>query len=304
MTATPTPPSPRARAETVARPPVRRLAGRLAAGLCAVMISGGALAQTPLDDPLDDHSAKRLDRMEKVVRELRAIIFQGRETGTPVVIQPAETQGQINALTDKFNDLDHSLTRLNGEMEVVRHDLDQSRQDVNQLRVQNEQLTAQVIALEQKLQALTAPPPAPPQQTPSGATAGLGLTQDPAGAFAAAKAMFGAGDTAGAEAGFKDYVDRFGDTPKGPEARYYLAKTLLARKAYADAATADIGAIRGWPDTHWAPDAILDLSHALMGLEKPGDACSTLGELTKRYHVLTPAVRASVRSVRLQAKCD
>ena len=49
-----------------------------------------AVAQTPLPpaDPLDDRSAKRIERMEKVVRELRAIVFQGRDTGKPVVVQP------------------------------------------------------------------------------------------------------------------------------------------------------------------------------------------------------------------------
>ena len=52
------------------------------AGL-VLIASAPAFAQTPLGDPLDDHSAKRLDRMEKVVRELRAIVFQGRETGQP-----------------------------------------------------------------------------------------------------------------------------------------------------------------------------------------------------------------------------
>ena len=65
-------------------------------------------AQVPLDPPLDERSAARLDRMEKAMRELRAIVFQGRETGQPVVVQPADTSGQINALTDRLNDLDRA----------------------------------------------------------------------------------------------------------------------------------------------------------------------------------------------------
>ena len=47
--------------------------------------------------------------MEKAVKELRAMVFQGRETGQPVVIQPADTDSQINALTDHLNDLDRTL---------------------------------------------------------------------------------------------------------------------------------------------------------------------------------------------------
>ena len=56
-----------------------------------------AVAQTAMPDPLDDRSVKRLERMEKVVRELRSIVFQGRVTGQPVVVQAAETDAQIAA---------------------------------------------------------------------------------------------------------------------------------------------------------------------------------------------------------------
>ena len=69
-------------------------------GLCAAQ----AVAQTALDDPLDDHSAKRIDRMEKVVRELRAIVFQGRDTGHPVVVQPADTDTRLASLADRLSD--------------------------------------------------------------------------------------------------------------------------------------------------------------------------------------------------------
>jgi hypothetical protein len=96
------------------------------ASVAAILLAGVAIAQTSLDAPLDEHSAKRLDRLEAAVREIRAIVFQGRETGQPVVVQPAETESQIASLTDRLNDLDHSLTRLNGENEVFRHDLDGS----------------------------------------------------------------------------------------------------------------------------------------------------------------------------------
>ena len=288
---------------------LRRLSCGLAAGAVAVVIGSGAFAQTSLDEPpLDQRAAARLDRMEKVVRELRAIVFQGRETGQPVVIQPAETQGQINQLSDRFNDLDHTLTRLNGEMEVIRHDLDQSRQDANDLRAQNGALKEQITVLEQKVLAITAPPPPPPPAAgdPGGAASAASApvpTQDPAGAFAAAKAMFQAGDSAGAEAAFHDFVDRFGDAPRGQEARYYLAKTLIARKAWPEAATADIGAIRGWPQTRWAPDAVLDLSRALVGIGKTPDACATLDELARHYPQSPPAVKTGARAVRETAGC-
>ncbi len=279
---------------------LRRLSVLAATAFCAFAISGETLAQTSLDEPLDERSSKRLDRLEKAVKELRAIVFQGRETGQPVVVQPAETQTQINSLGDRLNDLDHTLTRLNGAMDVVRHDLDQYRQEANDLRAQNAALKEQITALDQRIQGLTAPPPPPSSET---AAPGSTPAPDAAGAFAAARAKYLAGDTAGAESAFHAFVDQYGDGPRGPEARYYLAKTLLERKAWPEAATADIGAIRGWPQTRWAPDAVLDLSRALIGLGKASDACQTLDELSKRYPLASKGVKVGAQDVRAQAKC-
>jgi len=279
-----------------------RKATRVGAALAIVLVlAGGALAQTAMGDSLDEHSAKRLDNMEKVVRELRAIIFQGRETGQPVVIQPAETQGQINALTDRVNDLDRTLTGMNGQMEVVRHDLDQTRADSNDLRAKNAALKEEVDTLEQKVQNLNTPPPPVPEA--AAPTAPPPPSDDPAAAFAAAKTLWQSGDNTGAEAAFRGYSDHFGGSARDAEAHYYLAKTLLARQAWPEAATADIGAIRGWPQTRWAPDAVLDLARALAAMGKAADTCQTLDELTKRYPKAPPTVLKDARALRTQAAC-
>ena len=278
----------------------RRLAGVI---LClGLVLAGGALAQTAIDDSLDQNSVRRLDNMEKVVRELRAIIFQGRETGQPVVVQPADTQDRINALAEHLNDLDHSLTTLNGEMDQVRHDLDQTRQDNADLRARNAALNEQVQALEQKVQGMSAPPP--PAAAPPAAPTGLpAAPEDPVADFAAAKAMYEAGDLTDAEAAFRDFTGRFGGTRLDPEAHYYLGKTLLARRAWPEAATADIGAIRGWPRTAWAPDAVLDLAKSLAAMGKTADVCSTLGELARRYPKPPLSVARDARVLRAQASC-
>ncbi len=85
--------------------------------LTSVALPSVAAAQTAMPDPLDDRSVKRLDKMEKVVRELRAIVFQGRDTGKPVVVQAAETDAQIAAMSERMRDLEQTLTKLNGQNE-------------------------------------------------------------------------------------------------------------------------------------------------------------------------------------------
>jgi TolA-binding protein len=271
--------------------------------LAAVVVAGGAAAQTAIDDNLDEHSAKRVDNLEKVVRELRAIVFQGRETGQPVVIQPADTQSQIAALADRVNDLDHTLTGMNGQFEVMRHDLDQARSENGDLRAQNAALKAQVDDLAQKMAAATAPPPVPVAPASAPGAPAAAPTDDAAAAFAAAHNLWQSGDMTGAEGAFRDFSDRYGGSPRDPEAHYFLAKTLLARQAWPEAATADIGAIRGWPQTRWAPDAVVDLARALLAMGKTQDACGALGELGRRYPKATLSVLKDAKSLRTQAAC-
>lgn len=268
----------------------------------ALLVAGSTLAvdasfaQTPMPmdaDPLDDRSRKRLDRMEKVVRELRSIVFQGRDTGSPVVVQPAETGAQLQALTDRVADLEASLQRLNAANESLTYDLDRSRKALDAARADNGKVMDRLRVLEEEAAAQAAA-----EQEEQAAAA-----EAPDVAFARARQLMLDGDYAGAETGFQRFVDLHGDAPQGPEAQYWLGKTLTARGAHADAATAYIGAIRGWPKTTWAPDAVVELSRSLIALKKPVDACKTLDELPRRYPKPSAAVAGRAGAARAQAKC-
>ena len=269
-----------------------------------------AMAQTPLPDPLDDRSAKRVERMEKVVRELRAIVFQGRDTGKPVVVQPAETDAQIAALNERISDLEQTLTRLNGQNETANFELTKANRAAADQKVRADMLEQRLAGLEKAIADMqaaaaqvaaqgtggmalaggTPPPPAPPA--------------DPALAFKQAKDLLLAGDYANAEQAFAAYVNNYPDSAKTPEARYWQGETLFVREAYTDAAGAYIGAIRGWPQTSWAPDATLKLARSMVALKKTSDACRTLDELAKRYPKAPASVTSRAASTRVAAKCS
>jgi tol-pal system protein YbgF len=286
---------------------LRLLGAAAAIGLIAAPFAS-AFAQTPMDDPLDARDAKRLDRMEKVVRELRDIVFKAQKTGAPVVVEPADTDARLADVATKVGDLEQSLTKLNGSLETTAHDLDQARRENTALRAQVKALSDRVAADEQKMDdaakaAATAavapagPPAPPPPPDPRAAAA------DASQAFTKARQLMLGGDYDAAEAAFSDYVTTYPDTPRTPEARYWWGKTLAVRGDYVKAASAFIGAIRGWPQTAWAPDAVVELGRALVQLKKPADACQTLTELGRKYPKAPPAVTARAATVRLQAKC-
>ncbi|MBN9318134.1 MAG: tol-pal system protein YbgF [Caulobacterales bacterium 68-7] len=289
----------------------------LAMGTLATAVAP-AFAQTPIiDDPLDDRSKRRLDNMEKVMRELRAVVFQGRDTGKPVVVQPAETDQLIFSLSQRIDDLEQSLRRSNGDNEVVTRDLAQTRNDLNASRQRADSLEQRLTVLEKKAADMEAAataaatagmplspglPMAGPVNAPPGAPPPA--VTNSADTFANARRLLNEGDTAGAEAGFADYVSRFGETPRAAEARYWLGKTLTARRAYADAADNYLAAVRGWPQTAWAPDALVELSRSLLSLGNTAGACQTLAELPRRYPKAPAAITGRAATTRNQAKCS
>lgn len=268
---------------------------RLALPLALALIASTAVAQTPID-PLDARDARRLDRMEQVMRELRSIVFQGRDSGKPVVIQPAETDYQLQEMGRRMGELEQSLTRLTGDLESATREAELARRDNEALRTQNKALTDRITALETAQIATEAAPLAP---TPSNSPPSANASE----AFTGARQLMLGGDYDGAEAAFRDFVARYPESGRTPEARYWLGKTLSARAAHADAAGAYIGAIRGWPATPWAPDAVVELARSLTAIKKPTDACQTLAEFDRRYPKATAGVKGRAAAARTQAKC-
>jgi tol-pal system protein YbgF len=270
--------------------------------LAVLSTAAPAVSQTPIDDPLDARDAKRVDRMEKVVRELRAIVFQLRDTGKPVTVEPADTDARIEELSGKLSDLGETLRKVNGSLETATHDLDQQKRENAALKAQLQTLTQRLDAAEQKLAA--APAAGAPAALADGPAApAAAAAGDPGKDFAKARQMMLAGDYDGAEQAFSGYVAAYPDSPKAQEASYWWGKTLSVRADHADAAKAYIGAIRGWPQTAWAPDAVVELARSLVALKKPADACQTLAELNRRYPKAAASVASRAAAVRTQAKC-
>lgn len=274
----------------------------LGAGAAVVLIAAPALAQTPLpdtpaEDPLDARDAHRIDRMEKVVRELRDIVFKAQRTGAPVTVQPADTDARMAEQAARIDDLQQTLTRVNGAIESASHEIDQLHRDNAGLQTQVKTLSDRLAALEQQRPADIGqpPPPGPAAEAPKASAAD---------AFAKARQMMLSGDYDGAEAAFGAFVSTYPDSAKTPEANYWWGKTLAVRGDAAKAAGAEIAALRGWPQTSWAPDAVVELSKALINLKKPADACQTLAELGRRYPKASAAVMARAAAMRAAAKCS
>jgi len=309
-------------------------AGLIAAA--ALALSGLALALPAGAQQTD--TDRRLDRIEKSLRETRAIVFQGRDTGQPVVVKPDGPDPAVTALQARVDDMDQTVRRLSGQVEVAAHDLDEARHNAQQahdsvieLRAQLQALTDRVAKLETQLtaqqQAAAQPQPQPPviedrrgRPTPRGASDATARAQEEdqtvlGGPPTAAAGTEGAsyrnalalqeqGDYAGAGQAWQDYIAHYGAGPKGKEARYRLGETLYIQSDYGEAARAYAEALKGWPKAAWAPDATVKLSQSLAQLGRRDEACSVVGEFDTRYAPTAPtAVKSRARTVRAKAAC-
>jgi tol-pal system protein YbgF len=274
------------------------------APLLLLAATPAAAQLNPLTDPLprtlDERSDKRLDRVEQTLREMRAILYQGRDSGKAVVVQPAETQSQVEALSTRVSDLEETLRRMNGQVDQLGVDVSALRRDnsgtvgaLQAANAQNAQLLARLDAIEKQVGALSA----------AHAAQAEAAANDPAQVFDRAMQLYASGQYGAAATSFQGYVDTFGNERAAPEARYYLGESLFKQADYANAATAYIAAIRGWPQTPWAPDAVIKLSVSLIELRKNPDACGILAEFNTRYPKASPALKAQAGSARTRARC-
>ena len=302
-----------------------------------VSAAAAALLLAPAAQAQDD---KRLRDLEKQVRELRAIVFQGRDTGQPVVVKPEGPDPQVTALQTRADTQDGQIRDLTGKLEVVGHDLDEARRANEQLKAdaatQRQALSDRLAKLEAEL-AGPAPAPAPaatpdagPPPPPSadagprprgseitarvqaqdsgrlggGAPAPEAAPATAPDSFEGAYASYQSGDYASAAGGFQAYVATHPTGARTAEARYFVGQSLYARATYPEAARAYAEALRGWPKTAWAPDATVKLAQALVQLDRSPSACQALAEYGRRYAGSAPvAVKVRATATRARAQC-
>ena len=290
---------------------IRVIGAAAVAGVFALGVASSGWADKKPEDPTE----KRFQSVEKQVRQLREIVLQARDTGQPVSVRVTnEPDPQLDALQQRVDDLEQAARTRNDQIDGAVHDLELAKRTATSLETELKAIQDRIAKLEAAMKAAQAAPVAAP---PPDTGAGLGLAPAPPPpptaaatptisadqAFKQARQLLLQGQYSAASDSFQNFVETYGDSPRGPEARYWLGETLFIRGLYPDAAAAYIGAIRGWPQTTWAPDAVVKLARTLVALNKPTDACRALDEFARRYPDAPAGAKTRAQSVRAAAKC-
>ena len=273
----------------------------------------------PLADPseiIDNKNIeRRLQREEKALRDLRQIVLQAKAQGNPVVVKDAGPDPQIVELQNRINDLEETLRKQTGQIEVISHDAAMAAKAAAEASEANKALASRLDAAEKQLAAAPGPGPAPgavggtgtlgtlSAAPPAAAEAGAPPADEQA-AYRQARQTLDSGDYVGGAAALQAYLQQYPTSPRAPEANYWLGRTLALRNMHAEAASAYARSLKGWPQTAWAGDAVVRLSSSLVELKRTADACKALEEYAARYSAkATSALQSRVKDVRATAAC-
>lgn len=139
--------------------------------------------------------------------------------------------------------------------------------------------------------------------TDGSTVAALPDSDDPERIYRNAYEFILSGDYDTAEAGFRQYLDRFPDGAHAADAHFWLGESLLAQERHREAAEVFLDANRSYPSAGKAPDMLLKLGVSLAAMGQRDVACATFDELEQRYPEISGTLTDRVRTERASVGC-
>ena len=227
---------------------------------------------------------------------------------------PSAVSAQQPAYIDyRLNQLQQSLTLLTGQLEQLQYSNQQLRQQMEKMQADYEY---RLDTLEKGKGGGGGAPPRPsptpiPQLAPPGQnTAAAAPPPAAAGNAAGADQMYNDafkllqdGDYAGAERGFKTFVQRHPQHVLAGNAEYWLGETYYARRDYQSAATTFAEGYKLYKTSPKGPDNLLKLGVTLSAMGRKPDACAIFARFNQDYPKATDLQKRRVDQERQRNGC-
>lgn len=280
-------------------PPALRSRNALVSVLGVVLIAGTTtvVAQTAPMEPIQ-WDKRRLEQLDRNVRRLERAVTQRNAAGQPVIMEPdpelVALQGRVGMIDRRVDDLEATLQRMNGDIERLTFQQDESARDNAALGARLRDAEGRLRAMEETA-AREAELNAPiPTTSPTG-DAARDLT---------AAVRLAATDPARGDRAFQTIITAWPDTPQAREASSRLGDLRVSAGDHAGAVSAYATALRGWPTASWAAATTLELANALNATDRKTQACTALTEFANRYaEGASAAVRARAAEARTRIGC-
>jgi tol-pal system protein YbgF len=148
-------------------------------------------------------------------------------------------------------------------------------------------------------------PPPPPRNT---SATGVQLATLPPSASPKDEFELGHGyvlhkDYALAERTFRDFLRKYPDEAKVPDAQYWLGESLFQQQRYRDAAESFLAVSTKYEKSSKAPESLLRLGQSLAALHQKEAACATFAEVGRKYPRAPASVKRNVSQEQKRAHC-
>jgi len=214
-------------------------------------------------------------------------------------------RGDAVYVDDRINQLQQSLSQLTGQLEQLQNRNQQLQQQMEKMRADYDYRIDQL-----EKGGGGRPPPRPGAS--SGAAASSGPMAPPAAssgssgdqAYHDAFKLLQDGDYAGAERGFRSFVQRNPQSPLAGSAEYWLGETYYARRDYSNALTAYAEGYKVYKSSPKGPDNLLKLGITLAVLGRQPDACAVFSRFSQDYPRATDLQKRRVEQERQKNQCS
>ena len=221
----------------------------------------------------------------------------------------AQRGGDAVYLEDRFNQLQQSLTNLTGQLEQLQNRNAKLQQQMEKMQADYEYRIEQLEkgggarpgGAAPRPGAQAAAPGAPSTPTPTPGPVPAGAT--PEQLYDESVKKLQDGDYAGAERGFKTFIQRSPQNKLAGNAQYWLGETYYARRDYNSALTAFAEGYKVYKTSPKGPDNLLKLGITMSVLGRKPDACAVFARFNQDYPRATDLQKRRVEQERQKNGC-
>jgi tol-pal system protein YbgF len=199
---------------------------------------------------------------------------------------------------DRFNQMQQQITMLTGQIEQLQYRNQQLQQQLEKMQADYEYRLDQMEKGRGGGPRPAAPKTAaaPPPSAPAAAASGDQMYHD-------AMKKLQDGDNAGAERGFKAFLQGNPRHALAGNAQYWLGESYYARRDYQNAMTAFAEGYKNYKASPKGPDNLLKLGITLAVMGRKSDACQVFAKFSQDYPRATDLQKRRVDQERQKNGC-
>lgn len=254
-----------------------------------------------------------MSRMEQMQRQMDTIskqVYSGNPPPQAMSGRSAATDnaGLAAAMDERISGVEGTLRQINNRLDEQDYAIGQMKQDLELFKTDLEIRLKEMGAPRQEQVGITPlQPNDPPASAPATSSDAASASSDRAIVPADMVQELPADSAASlydvafqalreqkydrAEAGFRNFLQRYSKDPLAGNAQYWLGETFYVRGKFEDAAKIFAQAYKTYPKSSKAPDNLLKLGLSLSQINKKQEACVTFAQLSKQYPSAAPVIK-------------